>query len=144
MATVSSFEELDVWKNARSLGKEIYIATAKNGFQKDFGLRDQLRRATVSIVSNIAEGFERSGNPEFVRFLYIAKGSAGEVRAQLYLALDLGYVDAARFQVLNESVVKVSRQLSALIKYLERTEAVQRIGRARRPVAQKNLQLSNI
>jgi four helix bundle protein len=135
--TVRSFEELDVWKNARLLAKEIYGATAKNGFQKDFGLRDQLRRAAVSIVSNIAEGFERSGNPEFVRFLYIAKGSAGEVRAQL----DLAYMDTPRFEMLNESVLRVSRQLSALIKYLEETDALKRVERTRvRPAAQNNFQ----
>jgi four helix bundle protein len=119
MATARSFEELDVWKSARHLVKEIYTVTQAGAFAKDFGLRDQLRRAAVSIVSNIAEGFERTGNPEFIRFLGLAKGSAGEVRAQLYIALDLDYVSEGQFQNLSRQVSSISRQISALITYLE-------------------------
>lgn len=143
MATVTSFEGLAVWKNARSLAKEVYVSTQESGFKTDFALRDQLRRAAVSIVSNIAEGFERSGNPEFIRFLYMAKGSAGEVRAQLYLALDLGYLPAARFQVLTDRALSISKQLSALIKYLERTEVGKRSERIKN-TARRNLQPSNV
>ena len=76
---VKYFEDLDVWKEARRLTKEIYAATPDAKFSKDFGLRDQIRRAAVSVMSNIAEGFERGGNQEFIQFLYIAKGSCGEV-----------------------------------------------------------------
>jgi four helix bundle protein len=119
MPGVNSFEELEVWKKARGLVREIYKATGSGLFSKDFGLKEQLRRAAVSIVSNIAEGFERSGNREFVHFLYIAKGSAGEVRAQLYLGLDLMYLSEEAFQDLNATVTALSRQLGAFIKYLE-------------------------
>jgi len=83
---VKYFEDLEVWKEARRLTNEIYGATRNDGFSKDFGLRDQIQRAAVSIMSNIAEGFERGGNQEFIQFLYIAKGSCGEVRAQLHVA----------------------------------------------------------
>ncbi|TAK06448.1 four helix bundle protein, partial [bacterium] len=89
---VKSFEDLEVWKETRRLSKEIYAATQDAKFSKDFGLRDQIRRAAVSVMSNIAEGFERGGNQEFIQFLYIAKGSCGEVRSQLYVALDQGYI----------------------------------------------------
>ena len=121
MSVFASFEELEVWRVARKAVREVYTLTKSPAFAADFGLRDQLRRASVSIVSNIAEGFERSGNAEFIRFLYIAKGSAGEARAQLYLALDLGYIDSAAFRVSNEQFISISRQLSAFIKYLERS-----------------------
>jgi four helix bundle protein len=120
---IDSFEDLEVWKSARLLVKSIYSATRADSFAKDFGLRDQVRRAAVSIASNIAEGFERHGNVEFVRFLYIAKGSAGEVRAQLYLALDLGYIEKAEFTKIHETVASVSRQLSGFIQYLQKCEA---------------------
>ena len=121
MATARSFEELEVWKSARLLARDIYVATQRGPFGKDFGLRDQLRRAAVSVVFNIAEGFERSGNAEFIRFLHIAKGSAGEVRAQLYLALDLGSLPEVPFINLKENVTRISRQISALITYLQGT-----------------------
>jgi four helix bundle protein len=98
MATVKTFEGLEVWQHARKLVKEIYGVSNRGPFSKDFGLRDQLRRASISILSNIAEGFERSGNKEFAHFLFMAKGSAGELRAQLYVALDLAYISANDFQ----------------------------------------------
>ena len=82
---VRYFEDLEVWKEARRLTNEVYATTRDTGFSKDFGLRDQIRRAAVSVMSNVAEGFERGGNQEFVQFLYIAKGSCGEVRSQLYV-----------------------------------------------------------
>ena len=83
MPTIYKFEDMEVWQNARSLTKKIYICSSNGKFSKDFGLRDQIRRASVSIMSNIAEGFERGSNKEFIQFLFIAKGSAGEVRSQL-------------------------------------------------------------
>src|SRR5216684_4253257 len=90
---VKVFEDLEVWKEARRLTQRIYQLTKNENFSKDFALRDQIRRAAVSIMSNIAEGFERSGTAEFNQFLATAKGSAGEVRAQLYVALDQGYLE---------------------------------------------------
>jgi four helix bundle protein len=120
MSTVKTFEGLEVWQHARKLVKEIYRVSAQGSFAKDFGLRDQLRRASVSVLSNIAEGFERAGNKEFSHFLYVAKGSAGELRAQLYVALDLTYISADDFRNLSGSSETIARQLSALIKYLQR------------------------
>ena len=118
MASVQKFEELEVWQEARQLVKAIYCTTQEGNFAKDFGLRDQIQRAAVSVMSNIAEGFERSGNKEFSYFLYLAKGSAGEVRSQLYIASDLGYLEKPTFEKLNQSALCVSRQLSGFIKYL--------------------------
>ena len=92
MATMKRFEEIVAWQEARKLACMVYRLTSAGGFAKDFGLRDQIRRAAVSIGSNIAEGFERNGNKEFGKFLWIAKGSAGEVVSQLYTAVDVGYV----------------------------------------------------
>jgi four helix bundle protein len=89
---VKQFEDLEVWRDARRLTQAIYRLTRAEKFSKDFALRDQIQRATISIMSNIAEGFERGGNQEFCQFLYIAKGSCGEVRSQLYIALDQSYV----------------------------------------------------
>jgi len=89
---VKLFEDLEVWKEARRLTQRIYQLTKNETFSKDFALRDQIRRAAVSIMSNIAEGFERGGNQELVQFLYVAKASCGEVRSQIYVALDQSYV----------------------------------------------------
>ena len=89
---VKNFEDLEIWKDARLLTKAIYQMTKDTGFAKDFALRDQIRRASMSVMSNIAEGFERGGNQEFIQFLYVAKASCGEVRSQLYVALDQAYV----------------------------------------------------
>src|SRR5262250_957362 len=90
--TIKYFEDLEVWKEARRMTREIYRLTQDGKFAKDFGLREQIRRAAVSVMSNIAEGFERGGNQEFIQFLYIAKGSCGEVRSQVYIAYDQGYL----------------------------------------------------
>ena len=87
------FEDLEIWKCARELTNIIYLLTNNSTFSRDFGLRDQIRRASVSIMSNIAEGYERGGNQELMQFLSIAKGSCGEVRCQLYVAIDQKYLD---------------------------------------------------
>jgi four helix bundle protein len=92
--TVTHFEDLQIWKDGRCLAKEIYNLTSGAKFSKDFNLRGQIPGAIVSVMSNIAEGFERSGNQEFAQFLYVAKGSCGEVRSQLYVAIDQGYLSA--------------------------------------------------
>ena len=96
----------------------IYTISNQTGFSKDFGLRDQIRRASVSILSNIAEGFERSGTGEFMQFLAIAKGSAGEVRAQLYVAADQKYISKETFEELLHLTTKISRMISGLMSYL--------------------------
>ncbi|MUU79834.1 four helix bundle protein [Winogradskyella endarachnes] len=122
MAKISSFEDINAWQKARELNTEIYNLTNKNNsFSKDFGLRDQIRRCSISISSNIAEGFERETNKEFRRFLYIAKASAGEFRSQLYLASDLDYISTEEFNKLNLKVNDISKMKGGLIKYLNTT-----------------------
>ena len=120
MSTFSSFEDIEAWQKARELNKLIYQITSKNNFSKDFDLVRQIRRASISVSSNIAEGFERQSNKEFSRFLFIAKGSVGEVRSQIYLALDIGYIDEVDFDKIKKSVLEISRMLSGLIKYLNK------------------------
>jgi four helix bundle protein len=122
MAKIKKFEELVSWTKARSLTKEVYDATSAGQFVRDFGLRDQIRRAVVSILSNIAEGFERGGDREFLQFLALAKGSCGEVRAQLYVALDQNYLSEAQFDILKMHATEVSQSLSGLMKYLRQSE----------------------
>lgn len=119
MAKLNSFEEIIAWQKARELNSEIYKLTNDNAlFARDYGLRDQIRRASISISSNIAEGFERETAKEFIRFLYIAKASAGEFRSQLYLAFDLGYISKIEFESLISKINDVSKLLSGFIKYL--------------------------
>ena len=96
--TISRFEQLIAWQKARELARNIYLLTATDRFARDFGLRDQIQRAAVSIMSNIAEGFERAGRSEFHQFLVVAKGSCAEVRSQLYVALDTGYISGHQFE----------------------------------------------
>ena len=121
MATFNRFEDIDVWRRSRELTNKIYKITSKVDFGRDFGLKDQIRRASVSIMSNIAEGFERSGTGEFAHFLATAKGSAGEVRSQLYVALDQGYISEALFAPLSATVTEISRMLSGLMTYLKKS-----------------------
>ncbi len=113
MATIERFEDLLVWKKGRLLTKEIYQALRSC---HDMGFRDQIQRAAVSIISNIAEGFERGTRQEFLNYLFIAKGSAGEVRAQLYVALDVGYLNIEIFTSLNDLVTQCSKLLSSFIE----------------------------
>jgi len=119
MATAERFEDLGVWQDARGLVKQIYQASKQRAFYRDFSLRDQIRRAATSAMSNIAEGFERGTRKEFIQFLNIAKGSNGEVRSQLYVALDQEYLDEKAFESLKQSALSLSRRLSRFISYLE-------------------------
>ena len=121
MSTIKQFEELQMWQKARELTKEIY-KIFKDLKLKDYGLQDQIQRASVSIMSNIAEGFERGTKLEFLNYLYIAKGSAGEVRAQLYVALDAGYLNIETFERLNSMVLSCSRLISSFIESLKVSE----------------------
>jgi four helix bundle protein len=114
-----SFEDIDMWKKARELVKIIYQFTNSKKFSKDLILTGQIRRAAISVMSNIAEGFERGSNTEFIQFLYIAKGSAGEVRAQLYAGLDQAYLTETEFQCGRELCVNISGQISGMINYLK-------------------------
>ena len=115
---IEHFEDLEIWKEARRVTYEIYRLASSAKF-KDFALRDQIRRAAVSVMSNIAEGFERSGNPEFIQFLYVAKGSCGEARSQLYVAVDQGYITANESTELQASLKRLSSMIGSLISYLK-------------------------
>jgi four helix bundle protein len=118
MGKFNSFEEINSWKKSRIFNKRIYLITENPNFKKDFDFVRQIRRASLSISSNIAEGFERNTDKEFIYFLYVAKASAGEVRSQLYLAFDLEYIIKEEFEMLLESVTEISKLLSGFIKYL--------------------------
>lgn len=122
MERAKRFEDLEVWNEARRTANRIYDITSVGKFSQDYGLRDQIRRAAVSIFSNIAEGFERDNNKEFIQFLLIAKGSCGEVRAQLIFAVDRQYLAKEEFELIKENLLKISRQLSGFITYLKNSE----------------------
>ena len=116
------FEELQIWQKARELVKAIYKITMSDKFKKDYSLSDQIRRSSVSVMSNIAEGFERGSNTEFVQFLYIEKGSAGEVRTQLYIAYDLKYIDDQVFESASRMSIELSKGISRFINYLKKSK----------------------
>jgi four helix bundle protein len=118
MATILKFEDIIAWQKALELSDAIYEHSNKDKFSKDFGLRDQMRRASVSVVSNIAEGFEREGNNQFIYFLLVAKASAGELRAQLYIARNQKYISIDEFEILNNKILEVSKTISGFISYL--------------------------
>jgi len=121
MASIKCFEDLEVWQKAREFAKEIYAISRESHLSRDFILRDQIIRSAISIISNIAEGFERGGAGEFIQFLSVAKGSAGELRAQLYIVLDQGYIDENKFKELIEMNTAISRMISRLIEYLRKS-----------------------
>jgi four helix bundle protein len=121
MATFKRFEEIGAWKKARELTQRIYSVSQTGAFAKDFGLRDQIRRASVSIMSNIAEGHDRSGTGEFVQFLATAKGSAAEVKCQLYIALDQAYVNDSTFEELSAMATEIGNMIAGLMMYLRRS-----------------------
>ena len=118
MATIRMFEEIEAWQKARELTRAIYLCSKTGAFSRDFGLRDQIRRSSVSVMSNIAEGFERGGKAEFIQFLAVAKGSAGEVEAQLYVALDAGYIDEKEFKTLKGTAASTKRLIAGFMNYL--------------------------
>ena len=121
MAAFKTFEEINAWENARVLVRDVYAVTRSGDFGKDYGLKDQVQRAAISICSNIAEGFERRGNKEFVNFLWIAKGSAAEVCSQLHNARDLGYITDEQFKSLYDSAKLIGGMLFNLITVLSST-----------------------
>ena len=123
---VRSFEDLIAWQRARQLNVEIYRCTNSGAFAKDYGLRDQIRRASVSISSNIAEGFDRASRTEFHRFVVIAKASCAEVQSQLYLALDVGYLNKHEFDRLINLAQEVARILGGLRKSLQKEKGSDR------------------
>jgi four helix bundle protein len=121
MASIEKFEDIEAWQKARELTREIYRVTNHGAFAKDFGLRDQIRRASVSIMSNIADGFGRGGNREFVQFLSMAKGSVSEVQAQLYVATDAGYLTKDQFEQLYSIAQSTGNLIGGFIRYLTKS-----------------------
>jgi len=126
LSKVERFEDIIAWQKARNLTKAIYTATSTGSLAQDFGLKDQLRRASVSVMSNIAEGFDRGGRSEFHQFLVIAKASCAEVRSQLYVALDAGYLEKDVHQKLSESAMEVSKIIGGLRKAVQNQRDIQR------------------
>lgn len=117
---IRTFEDLIVWQKAIAFVKEIYLITEEGGLKRDFGLKDQLRRAAVSIPTNIAEGFERASRKEYLLFLNIAKGSAGEVRSLCRVALDVGYLKPSTYDELRENALIISRSLFNQMESIKR------------------------
>ena len=122
MATIERFEDIQAWQMARESTRMIYKASSSGNFSRDFALRDQIRRSAVSTMSNIAEGSEREGNREFINFLAIAKGSCAESRAQLYVALDCGYVTRDEFDHLYQKLDETGRLIGGFMRYLSTCE----------------------
>ena len=120
-SVAESFEDLHIYQRSRELVNAIYTATKDNEFQRDFALIGQIRRAGISILSNIAEGFERGGKTEFIQFLYIAKGSCGEVRAQLQIARDQQYIVESIYNQLHNLCRQISGMISNFIAHLQKT-----------------------
>ena len=122
MSKIQKFEDILAWQKARELTREIYVHAKAGPFAKDFGLRDQIQRASVSIMGNVAEGFDRGGDKEFIQFLSISIGSCGEVKSHLYVALDQQYVDATQFKRLYHSADEVGRLLAGFMAYLKQSD----------------------
>lgn len=116
---IERFEDLEIWQLARKLVQSIYKLTSQSKFSRDFSLVNQIQRSTISIMSNIAEGFERKSKKEFIQFLYTAKGSCGELRSQLYIALDLTYISKNDFDENYRIAEQISKSLAGFIKYLK-------------------------
>lgn len=122
MAKIERFEDVEAWQLARELTKLIYSVSSVGGFARDFGLRDQIRKSSVSVMSNIAEGFERDGDKEFVNLLSIAKGSCREARSQLYVALDQQYITADQFEIAYGSLNETGKRIGGFMRYLRQSD----------------------
>jgi len=122
MPGIERFEDIKAWQKARDLAKSTYAITSQRNFAKDYSLKDQISRASVSVMSNIAEGYARQTDKEFAQFLYIALGSVAEVQSQLYVAQDLGYVSNAQFEQIYELSSETARLINGFIKYLRSTD----------------------
>jgi four helix bundle protein len=122
MARIERFEDIEAWKKGRELRRAIYNCSRNGAFGKDFALRDQIRRSAISITSNMAEGFKRGGNKEFIQFLANSKGSCGELRDQLYTAFDEQYISADEFKSLCAQALEISRMIFGLMQYLKQSE----------------------
>ena len=128
---IKSFEDLQVWKDAREFVKAIYELISWTNFKKDYGFKDQIQRTAVSVMSNIAEGFERDNNKEFIKFLGYSKGSAGEIRSMLYVALDLNYITKSDFKRNYTNSISIIKQISNFKKYLRNYTIKEKITEAK-------------
>jgi four helix bundle protein len=122
MATFERFEDIEAWQKARRLTAEIYGISKERAFLNDFGLRGQIQRSSVSVMANIAEGFERDGTKEFTYFLSIAKGSLGELKTHLYVAFDQGYIGQETFNRLFDKASEIGRMIGGLMNYLRTSQ----------------------
>ncbi|HSD08630.1 four helix bundle protein [Flavobacterium sp.] len=122
MATINRFEDLEIWKEARRLAKEIYAISLETELKNDFKFKDQIKASSGSVMDNIAEGFERNGNLKFRQFLSIAKGSAGETRSQLYRVFDFGYIEEKKFEILKTDFENLSGKINNFISYLNKKD----------------------
>lgn len=121
MGKIKRFEDLEAWKKARELTDAIHEISSREPFRKNYVLRDQIRRASISVMANVSEGFERDGDKEFIQFLAMSKGSCGEVRSHLYVALDQGYITQGEFDEISEKSEKTSKIIYGLMTYLKKT-----------------------
>lgn len=121
MATLTRFEEIEAWQKARELTRAVYQSSRKGDFSEDFALRDQARRASTSVMSNIAEGFERGGTKELLQFLAVAKGSAGELQSHPYVALDEGYLSQQEFRAIMSLAQSAKRLIAGFMNYQRRS-----------------------
>jgi four helix bundle protein len=119
MALITRFEEIEGWRKARELTRSIYQVTSQGAFARDFSLKDQIRRAGVSSMANVAEGFEREGNKEFIQFLTLSKGSSAEVRSHLYVALDAGFITETQFKHTYQLADETGKLIGGFMRYLE-------------------------
>jgi len=126
---ITKFEDLNIWKLSLKITKLIYDISANKYFIKDFGLKDQIRRAAVSISSNIVEGFEKNNNNEFIRYLKIAKGSIGEVRNQLFISKEVNYISIIEFNNINKLLLDLANQTGSFISYLEKTRKLSKLAK---------------
>ena len=122
MTAIERFEDIKAWQKARDLAKQIYEMTCQGDFAKDYSLKDQIRRASVSIMSNIAEGYARQTDKEFIQFLHIALGSVAEVQSQLYVAQDLGYISNGQSKEIHELSSETAKLINGFIKYLRKVD----------------------
>jgi len=120
LSTFKTYQDIETWQKARELTNQIYLLTSRGEFHKDYALIDQLRRACISVMSNIAEGFERSRPKEFVQFLLYAKGSTGEISTQLIIAADQQYVNSAEYEQLSALTDEIGKMIGGLIAYLRK------------------------
>jgi len=122
MSTLTRFEDIESWRKARELANAVYALTRQSQFAKDFCLRDQIRRSSISVMANIAEGFEREGNREFINFLTTAKASHAETKSHLYLALDQHYITTDEFAKMDSLIKDTARLIGGFIRYLQQAE----------------------